>query len=66
MIDGWQVFGSGPSAGARIEWDYGGRRKCSISMCPNESGVATIETNAPHLRIPASVLCAVEERSQRR
>ncbi len=66
MIDGWQVFGRGPSAGARTEWEYGGRMRCDIAMCPNTPGVATIETNARQLRIPAAVLIAVEARSERR
>ncbi len=59
MIDGWQVFGRGPSAGARKEWEYGGRVRCDIGMCPNEPEVATIETTARSIRLPASVLIAV-------
>ena len=66
MVCGWQVFGRGPSAGARIEWEYGGRMRCDVSMCPNTPGVAVVETNARHLRIPVDVLVAVEVRAQSR
>lgn len=59
MVCGWQVFGRGPSAGARNEWEYGGRVRCSIALCPNDPAVFTVETTARNIRIPAAVLVAI-------
>lgn len=70
MVDGWFVYGRGPTAGASKGWEtaHGWTRAC-VYRLPDDSG--TMVENLPglrnvHILVPDAVLLAVVERSKGR
>ncbi len=68
MVDGWFVFGRGPTAGATHAWETcQGVARVEIRRLPDDSGTMLANTGAlcVHILVPDSVLLAVVERSRR-